>query len=149
MTKFPRLGWLEFSSYQYLSSKVGEYSEKDIRIAALQMWSDLAKQNVFRNTINETLPALLDVENTSSSANSSKMHWPHYPKFLEKSSSQVFSEAFRHAVAEAAPDVMSEFGNTAWFTEAFGEIINSFSPKIMASLKDEDDDVRIKGLEIY
>ncbi|KAJ7793354.1 armadillo-type protein [Mycena olivaceomarginata] len=68
-------------------------------------------------------------------------------------------EAFRLAVSEAAPHVMSQLGNTYWsvrlealrtlsiFAEndAFGDIINGFFPRIVECLKDSDDDVRAEA----
>ncbi|KAJ7349845.1 armadillo-type protein [Mycena albidolilacea] len=68
-------------------------------------------------------------------------------------------EAFRLAVSEAAPHVMSQLGNSYWsvrlealrtlsiFAEndAFGDIMNGFFPRIVECLKDSDDDVRAEA----
>ncbi|KAF7345811.1 hypothetical protein MVEN_01602300 [Mycena venus] len=71
-------------------------------------------------------------------------------------------EAFRLAVSEAVPDIISELKNWQWTirlqvlqtlsifakNNAFSDIINSSLPRVVDSLKDENEDVRVKSLEI-
>ncbi|KAJ7724594.1 armadillo-type protein [Mycena olivaceomarginata] len=71
-------------------------------------------------------------------------------------------EAFRLPVSEAAPHVMSQLESRYWsvrlgalrtlsiFAEndAFGDIMNSFFPRIVECLKDSDDDVRAEAAKM-
>ncbi|KAJ6470015.1 armadillo-type protein [Mycena sanguinolenta] len=80
---------------------------------------------------------------------------------LSQLSPDEISEGFRLIVSEAAPHIMSKLKNGAWRirlqvlrtlsifagNDAFRDMTNSFFPKIVQCVEDEDDDVRVEVLK--
>ncbi|KAJ7464034.1 armadillo-type protein [Mycena latifolia] len=128
--------------------------EEEVRIAALQTLSDLAKQDVFREAISGKLPALLEAlkREESKTRVAALKTWAALAQDADPDDD----------VRTAALDTLSQLSKRGasnsiyvlgeWWavTDAFEDIISSALPKIVKSLKndDDDDEVRIESAKL-